>query len=79
MMIVMPGSWHGVMSQVWILNMTDQVMLSLLPWMRQGRHQMWNWLEPWLDRLIELWSRPMSYVWISVIIGIIAAVQNMPV
>jgi hypothetical protein len=40
---------------------------------------MWNRIEPVLDKLIELWSKPMSYIWISVIIGIIAAVQNMPV
>lgn len=39
---------------------------------------MWNRIEPVLDWLIELWSKPMSYVWISVIIGIIAAVQNWP-
>lgn len=31
-----------------------------------------------LDWLIELWSKPMSYIWISIIIGIIAAVQNIP-
>ena len=39
---------------------------------------MWNRIEPVLDRLIELWKRPMSYIWISVIIGIIAAVQHAP-
>ncbi len=39
---------------------------------------MWRKIEPVVDWLITQWSKPMSYIWISVIIGIIAAIQNAP-
>ena len=75
----MLGIRPGVGLLTWILIQKQEAMLFLMPWMQQRRHQMWNRIEPVLDKLIELWSRPVSYVWMSVIIGIIAAVQNWPV